>query len=100
MSQQDLFNQEDSVERFTLNEYDLFKRLTQLEVEKLTLSADIAQLKKDAVYDEDVNPKGLEKDEIKLIAAASKLHAKRDFEEKRFAAQQVFAKYESLTGYA
>lgn len=99
MSQEDMFGGEDQVERFTLDEDQLFTRLTKLEVDKLTLAADIAQLKKDAAYDEDDNPKGLDKDEIKLIAAAAKLHAKRDFEEKKIAAGAVFAKYEQLTGY-
>lgn len=97
--QEDMFGQEDKVERFTLSEEDLFKRLTKLETDKLVLAADISQLKKDAAYEEDDNPKGIDKDEIKLIAKAAQLHAKRDFEEKRFAAAAVFAKYEELTGY-
>jgi hypothetical protein len=99
MSQQDMYEGEEAVERVTLSEDDLFKRLTKLESDKLILAADIAQIKKDATYEEDENPKGINKDEIKLIAAAAKLHAKRDFEEKRFKAKAVFAKYEELTGY-
>lgn len=86
-------------QRFTLDENQLFERLAKLEADKLTLSADIAQLKKDAKYDEDDNPKGLEGDEIKLIAQAAKLKAKNDFEEKKVGALQVFATYERLTGY-
>lgn len=92
-------DQEDQAERFTLNKEQLFKRLSQLESDKLVTAADISQLKKDAAYDEDDNPKGLDKDEIKLIAKAAQLHAKKDFEEKRYAANLVFAKYEELTGY-
>lgn len=98
MQHEDMFGH-DQVERFTLNEDQLFERLTDLEKQKLELAADIAQLKKDAAYDEDENPKGIEKDEIKLIAQAAKLHAKQDFEEKRVAAKLVFAKYEELTNY-
>lgn len=99
MSQEDMFGGEEEFERVTLSEDDLFKRLTKLETDKLVLAADIAQLKKDAAYDEDDNPKGIDKDEIKLIAKSAQLHAKRDFEEKKFAAAAVFAKYEQLTGY-
>ena len=102
MSQLDLLDEVDGfepVERFTLSEEALFKRLTELETQKLLASADISQLKKDAAYHEDDNPKGINKDEIKLIAKSAQLHAKRDFEEKKYAAQQVFAKYEELTGY-
>lgn len=86
-------------ERFTLSQEDLFKRLTQLETDKLTTAADIAQLKKDAKFHEDDNPDGIDKDEIALIHDAAKLHAKRDFEEKKIKAKQVFAKYEELTNY-
>lgn len=99
MSQEDMFGGEGNFERFTLSEDDLFKRLTELESQKLTIAADIAQLKKDATYHEDDNPKGIDKEEIKLIAKAAQLHAKRDFEEKKIAAKKVFAKYEELTGY-
>jgi hypothetical protein len=102
MSQQDMFDDyedAEAVERVTLTEDDLFKRLTKLETDKLVLAADISQLKKDATYEEDENPKGINKDVIKLIAKAAQLHAKRDFEEKKFAAAAVFAKYEELTGY-
>lgn len=94
-----LQSQDIEVERFTLNEEQLFERLCNLETEKLTLAADIAQLKKDAAYNEDDNPKGINKDEIKLIAAAAKHYAKQDFEEKKLIATQVFAKYQELTGY-
>lgn len=100
MSQHEMFDQESApAERFTLSEDDLFKRLTQLETDKLTLAMDINQLKKDAAYEEDENPYGIEKDEIKLIHESAKLHAKRDFEEKKLKADAVFAKYEQLTGY-
>lgn len=96
-NQDDMF--EEDFERFTLSENDLFERLTKLESDKLTLAADIAQLKKDAKFHEDDNPKGLDKEEIVLIHDAAKLHAKRDYEEKKIKSKQVFAKYEELTGY-
>lgn len=102
MSQNDMYGfegQDQEVERFTLSEEDLFKRLTELEVQKLTLTADINQLKKDAKYHEDNNPKGLDKELVALVHDSAKLHAKRDFEEKKMKAKAVFAKYEELTGY-
>ena len=82
-----------------MTQQELFDRLTTLETEKLTLAADIKQLKDDAKYDEDVNPQGLPKEDIKLIGAASRLEAKKDFEEKQEAANAVFKKYVELTGY-
>ncbi len=86
-------------ERATLTEEQLFERLAKLESEKLILSEDIKQLKKDATFHKDSNPGGIAKEEIKLIGAASKLEAKRDFEEKQSAARAVFAKYIQLSKY-
>ena len=83
----------------SITEKDLFQRLVALETEKLTLTEDVNQLKKDAVYNEDTNPSGLSKEDIKLIHAASKLQAKNDYEERREAASAVFKKFEELTGY-
>ena len=82
-----------------MNEVELFKRLVDLESEKLTITADIKQLKEDAKYDEETNPKGIAKDEIKLIAAAARLEAQNQYEEKKAAADAVFKKYAELTGY-
>lgn len=87
------------VERVTLSEAELFKRLVQLETDKLTLAADIKQVKDDASYDEDMNPKGIQKDEIKLIAKAAVLHAKCKFEEQKEATDAVYQKYIELTDY-
>lgn len=82
-----------------ITEKELFNRLADLESQKLTLSEDIRQLKADSKYNEDDNPKGISSDDIKLIAAAAKLQAKADFEEKKEAATAVFKKYEELTQY-
>lgn len=83
----------------SMSQKELFDRLVTLETEKLTLAEDIKQLKDDAKYDEDTNPRGVSKEDIKLIGAAAKLEAKRDYEEKREAATAVFKKYEELVGY-
>lgn len=55
---------------------NLFKRLLNLEEQALTLAEDIKQAKADFTYDEDVNPKGLSKEEVKEIAAYAKKVAK------------------------
>lgn len=77
----------------------LFERLATLEQEKLTLSEDIAQLKKDFKFDAKKNPTGLDKEAVKLVSKSAKLHAKRNYEETRADASAVFRKYEELTGY-
>lgn len=83
----------------TLTEEDLFKRLVKLETDKLTLMDDIKQLKKDASYDGDMNPKGINKEDIKLIAKAAVLEAKNNFDEVRVGTEAVFEKYKELTKY-
>ncbi|MOA06821.1 hypothetical protein D3C78_1264860 [compost metagenome] len=80
-------------------ESDLFERLADLEAQKLVLSEDIKQLKKDFTFNKKDNPSGIEKGEVKKVASAAKLHAKNDFEEKREAATEVFQKYVELTNY-
>lgn len=82
-----------------ISEKELFDRLADLESQKLVLAEDIRQLKADSKYNEDDCPQGLSAEVIKLIAAAAKLEAKRDFEEKKDAANAVFKKYEELTQY-
>lgn len=89
----------EEVERVTLTEEQLFERLVELEGDKLTLTEDIKQLKKDAKFHKDDNPGGIAKEDVALIHAAAKLEAKRDFEEKQEKARAVFAKYVELTGY-
>ena len=82
-----------------ISEKELFGRLADLESQKLVLAEDIRQIKADSKYNEDDCPQGLTAEVIKLIAAAAKLEAKRDFEEKKDAANAVFKKYEELTQY-
>jgi len=82
-----------------ISEKELFDRLADLESQKLVLAEDIRQLKADSKYNEDDCPQGLTAEVIKLIAAAAKFEAKRDFEEKKDAANAVFKKYEELTQY-
>lgn len=82
-----------------ITERELYDRLVDLETQKLTFTADINALKSDSKYDENDNPKGLAKEDIKNIHGASKLRAKADYEEKKEAAQAVFKKYEELEQY-
>lgn len=81
----------------SITEKELFERLVALETEKLTLTEDVNQLKKDAVYNEDTNPSGLSKEDIKLTHAAAKLLAKNDYDAKKKANEDIFRKYEELT---
>lgn len=83
----------------SMTEKDLFTRLVTLETEKLTLMDDIKQLKADAKYDEDLNPKGIAKEDVALVGKAAVLEAKNKFEEQKQAADAVFDKYRELTGY-
>lgn len=83
----------------SISQKELYDRLTDLESQKLTLTADINQLKADSKYDENDNPQGLAKEDIKNIHGASKFRAKADYEEKKEAAQAVFKKYEELEQY-
>lgn len=83
----------------SITEKELFERLVALETEKLTISEDIKQLKKDAKYDSESNPSGISKEDISLVHASARLQAKNDYEEKREAASAVFKKFEELTGY-
>jgi hypothetical protein len=80
-----------------LNQTELFQNLARLEGQKLTLSEDIRQLKADSKVSED-NPSGISAEEIKLIAAAAKLYAKKDFTERKEQAEAVFNKYRELSG--
>lgn len=80
-----------------LNQNQLFEQLARLEGEKLKNSEDIRQLKADSKVSED-NPSGLSAEDIKLIAAAAKLYAKKDFFEKKEQAEAVFRKYVELSG--
>lgn len=84
------------VQRFTITTDQLAKRLVQLESEINKTKADINQLKKDASFDKKTNPGGIDKNEVKQIAGAAKIYAAANFEEKRDAANVLFAKYEEL----
>lgn len=83
----------------SISQKELYDRLVDLESQKLVLTADINQLKADSKYDENDNPRGLAKDDIKSIHGAAKLKSKLDYEEKKEAAQAVFKKYEELEQY-
>lgn len=83
----------------SITQKELFDRLVTLESDKLTIADDIKQLKADAKWDEDENPNGVSKEDIKLVSAAAKLEAQNQFEEKKEAATAVFKKYEEMTGY-
>lgn len=100
MSQVDMFGgEEQQDERFTLNEDQAFERLVVLNRQLNVTKADIKQLLIDIKYHKDENPKGIPAAEVKKIAASAVRHAACDYEEKKLAALELFAKYEQLTDY-
>lgn len=78
---------------------DLFARLTELEGQKLLITDDIKQLKKDFTFNKKENPNGLPREVVGLVGKASVIHAKNVYEEERDSKLAVFDKYEELTGY-
>jgi hypothetical protein len=87
------------VQRVTLTEQELFDRLSDLFIQQMVLSDDISQLKKDAKFHKDKNPKGISKDDLKFVAQAAKLEAKSQFEEYTANAHAVAVKFKLLSGY-
>lgn len=47
----------------------LFKRAVDIYEQMATLKEDLKALKEDFTYDEDMNPKGMDKDEVKEVVA-------------------------------
>lgn len=80
-------------------EKDLYERLVVLEEQKITVTEDINQLKKDFTYHKEHNTGGLFKDDVKTTHGAAKLEAARNFDEKKAQADAVFDKYVELSGY-
>lgn len=84
---------------FTLNEDQAFDRLVVLNKALNVTKADIKELLSDIKYHKDDNPKGIPGPEVKKIAASAVRFAASDYEEKKLAALELFAKYEQLTDY-
>lgn len=80
-------------------EQALFDRLAVQEGEKLTITGDITQLKKDFKYNKKTNLDGLPPEVVALVSKAAVIHAKNVYEEQRSATKAVFDKYEELSGY-
>lgn len=99
-NKQEIFGEDDQKRAgFTLNEDQTFERLVVLNRQLNTVKADIKQLLTDVKYHKDDNPKGIPGPEVKKIAASAVRFAACDFEEKKTAALELFAKYEQLTDY-
>lgn len=84
---------------FTLNEDQAFDRLVVLNRQLNVTKDDIKQLLSDIKFHKDDNPKGIPAAEVKKIAASAVRFAAADYEEKKAAALELFAKYEELTSY-
>lgn len=80
-------------------EQALFDRLADLEGQKLVLTEDISQLKKDFKFNKKTNLDGLPAEAVGLVAKAAVIHAKNVYEEQKVQANAVFNKYEELSGY-
>lgn len=80
-------------------EQDLYNRLANLYGEVIVLNEDIKQLKKDFTFHKKDNLDGLPKEDVAETAAAAKIKAQNDYEEKREKALKVFRKFEELEGY-
>ncbi|MNC08719.1 hypothetical protein D3C81_1685120 [compost metagenome] len=80
-------------------EQALFDRLATLEGEKLVLTEDIKQLKKDFTFNKKYNLDGLPKEAVPLVAKAAVIHARNVYEEQRSQSKAIFDKYEELAGY-
>jgi len=100
MSKEDIFGEDDQQRAgFTLNEDQAFERLVVLNRQLNVTKADIKQLLADVKYHKDDNPKGIPGPEVKKIAASAVRYAACDYEEKKLAQLELFAKYEQLTDY-
>lgn len=86
-------------EEIVYTEKNLFSRLIGLLHDLEVLKQDIKQAKQDFTYDEDLTPKGLSKDTIKLVEKAAKLFVAAKFEEVEQEALETFEKYKELSGY-
>lgn len=59
---------------------NLFKRMVDLEQQMETIKADIKAAKADFAYDEDMNPNGLPKEDVKEVAAFAKKYVAEKIE--------------------
>jgi len=79
-------------------EENLYERLVDLKTKAKVISEDIKALKSDFTYNEDYNPKGLDKQAVKLVDKAAALWVKNNFQDTKEETLAVFAKYEELSG--
>lgn len=86
-------------EQAPITEQELFDRLVELYHEQLVLGEDIKQLKKDAKFHKNENPKGLDKVIVANASAAAKLQAAAQFEEFSAKNKAVAEAFKRLTNY-
>lgn len=79
-------------------EESLYKRLVELKTNAKQIAEDIKAIKKDFTFDAELNTKGLDKQDVKLIDKAAALWVKNNFFETEEETLAIFAKYKELSG--
>lgn len=84
-----------------MDKNELYERAKALFNEVVTLEQDVEALLAEFTYDEEDNPKGLDKKEVKAIAKAAEIYVRNNVEkvEEKIAREQEFLElYRDLSG--
>jgi hypothetical protein len=84
-----------------MDKNELYERAKALFNEVVTLEQDVEALLAEFTYDEEDNPKGLDKKEVKAIAKAAEIYVRNNVEkvEDKIAREQEFLElYRELSG--
>lgn len=84
-----------------LTKENLFNRAKNIFTEVITLENDVDALIDEFTYDEDENPSGIDKKEVRAVVKAAEVHARNNVEkvEEKIAREQEFLElYRDLSG--
>lgn len=84
-----------------MDKNELFERYKKVFREIVTLEGDVEAITEEFTYDEEDNPKGLDKKEVKAIAKAAEIYVRNNVEkvEDQIAKDQEFLElYRELSG--
>ncbi len=84
-----------------MDKNELFERYKKVFREIVTLEGDVEAITEEFTYDEEDNPKGLDKKEVKAIAKAAEIYVRNNVEkvEDKIAKDQEFLElYRELSG--
>lgn len=93
------YEEVEAQEKAPISEQELYERLVESYTDQLIRAEDIKQLKKDAKFHKNENPKGLDKEIVALASAAAKLQAASNFEEFSAKNAAVITTFKRLSGY-